>query len=192
MPLPVDPSAVDTHAALTAVVRQRIADIRPVIVSVDGYDGRGKTHAARHLARELDAQHLDGDDYIQDGNQPYPDILDLARLKSDIGRILNAGGVIVFSSVLALTVLDAIRAKPTSRIYVRHSWPEGHRSDAEVLEPHKSAEQLLAEEDELCVAAGISAGAPVLRRELLRYHLERQPHRVADVIYDVCFKPSAA
>lgn len=186
------PSAVESQAALAAAVREQIAGSRPAIVSVDGYNGRGKTCAARHLARELQAQHLDGDDYIQDGTRPYPNTLDLARLKSDFGRRLEARDVIVFSSVVALTVLEAIQAKPTFRIYVRHSWPQGHFTDAEVLELRRSAEELVAEEDEICAAAGISPDAPVLGRELLRYHLDRQPHKVADIILDVCFDPSAA
>ena len=177
--------------ALTDWLRARIVPGTPHLIGIDGVNFTGKSTLARSLGSALGCTVIECDDFIQDGNKPYPEILDLASLQSEV-ELATALGVVVIDSLCLQLVLDALGMATSSQIYVRHSWPPNTYTHEALLDAEVGEEELLSEEDEICRAAGIADDDPILARELIAYHKRRRPHDNADAIYESCFEPAAA
>jgi hypothetical protein len=159
----------------------------PHLVAIDGANGIGKSHRAKALGTALSCAVIDCDDFIRDGTKHYPHVLDLQSLHFAVKTSLQSTHCVVVEGVLILAVLAQIGFQPSSHIYVRHNWPAGTLTHLGLVSAQFSEAQLMAEQNEMCRAAGISDDQPILVRELITYHKRRRPHEVADAIVDVCF-----
>lgn len=176
--------------ALTDWLRARVVPGQLQLIGIDGVNGSGKSTLSTALGSALGCRIIHCDQFIQDGTRRYPEILDLKSLRSAI-ESSETQGIVVIDGLCLQLVLNALGIATSSRIYVRHSWPQNTHAHDALLNARVGEEELLSRENEICRVAGIADDEPVLAREMITYHKRLRPHENADVIFDSCFDPSA-
>jgi hypothetical protein len=152
----------------------------PRLLGVDGLTLSGKSWAAKRVAREFGWRHLDGDDFIRDGNQPHPYALDLAALGQQLEEDSKP---IVLSTVMLHAVLDAVGLPPSASIYVRHRNLESNFARPEFYENFQP-DQILAEVEDFCRIMGYGVDEPLFDRQFVHYHLRYAPMSNATVLFE--------
>jgi len=157
------------------------------IITVDGVDGVGKTTLATQIASALGITALDLDRYLEEKQDRYLEALDLKMLDRDIACATSANARVVLSGCLMVAALSQLGRAADFKIYVLRtsgvrSNPEAGEwlDEFELLCGTETAEEIIAREDaDMKRFGGELLG---LRRELIRYHADDQPHRTADLI----------
>lgn len=161
------------------------------IISVDGVDGSGKTYLASRLAEALSDEHAEVDAFLDRNKGGYIEHLRYNGLRQCIDDHVHAGRSIVVDGVCIEWVWDRLLRVPTYRVYVKRMGVPGpywkdeadftQRTADEVLD---RAEQLAAMQTNQWVATPYVAVVPPLEKEVIRYHYERKPQEIADIIYE--------
>lgn len=196
----LDPDEAEVEAHIFDFVSQKLALSVPKdakIVSLDGFDGAGKTTLARHLARVLRIPLVSLDDYIPKQQNLFLDILKVDCLAEKInGAIENKKRVIVEGCVVE-SALEKVGLLPDFRIYIIRTSRMRSASDVElvdeydVLSGEKPGYELIKEEEERLrkwanlpkkIEGGGAGQLSTLRRELIQYHCSIRPHARANVL----------
>ncbi len=151
------------------------------LLGVDGEQGTGKSALATRLAQRLGSTVVSCDDFISNGRLSYPRALDLAALTGRVASAQAHGAPIIIESVILRLILQAIDARPSASIYVRHSWPIGtfthpHLFDASLLSQAIHKDEQIGRE--------FFPDEPGLVGEILKYHKEYQPHATSTYLLD--------
>jgi hypothetical protein len=157
-----------------------------ILVAVDGLDGVGKTPLAAELARILSLSHLDLDSYLDRERGTFLGALSYEALSAD----LSQSGRAIVSGVCCLEALRKASASTSMHVYVKRMH-HGAWADQAECEYDGSAEEHLAslqrDYDAIAEVLGDSpANDPIqgLRKEVVEYHHDYQPHFVADIVFE--------
>lgn len=211
LPPQADPVSVEAsdetdaraEASIAGWVRESLAPRTPAdarLVSIDGWDGAGKTTIGGALAERLAAEFVDLDTHLDRDRNGYLEHLRVAELRAAIATGFEGAGRAIVAGCMMDLALERIGRPADFRIYVMRisgmisnpdaSWVKNRN----VLYGDKSADELIAEEEESVrrwaewerrpVPQGENA-LPELQRELIRYHKSRRPHDKAHLIVEV-------
>ncbi|MDH5821798.1 hypothetical protein QFW77_02145 [Luteimonas sp. RD2P54] len=150
------------------------------IVGIDGLTASGKSWAAHQLCSKLGWPIIGCDSFVRNGKLFYPQILDLAALKS---ALEHAQRPVLVEGVMLRLVLQAIGFSATHNVYVRRCNIDGSLCSPEFFESFSAAD-MMAAENELCRLIGIKDNEPILARELISYHEAFRPYESADIVFD--------
>jgi hypothetical protein len=169
---------------------------RSHLISVDGLDGSGKSTIGRAIAGLSERFLIEVDEFLQKQQGQF---LDALRL-DDLNTALIADEPSVIEGCLVEAVLQKLERQADFRIYVartgqmtadpQHEWCDEY----ELLIGSKAASELLKDEERelkaFCESGlfGVDSNdreLPGLRRELITYHREFEPHKTADLIVKV-------
>lgn len=145
----------------------------PIIVSIDGFMGSGKSSLAMELADALDGMRVSFDCYIDPGsNSPsYLEKLKIDHLERDIANLKAKFDYVVIEGICLLQVLNAISVAPDIRIYVKRISEQGLWHDGFHLEDYVD-ERAIKEKEE------------GLHKSEFEYHAELLPHKNTDLIFE--------
>jgi hypothetical protein len=167
------------------------------LISVDGLDGSGKSEIGRAIAHLTDRSLIQIDDFLEKHQGQFVQALRM----QDLQRALAADEPTVIEGCLVGSILQRMAREADFQIYVartgqmmtdpQHQWCDEH----ELLFGTATAADLIEEEERnlraFCksglfgMVSSDDAGLPALRKELINYHREFQPHRRADLIVRV-------
>ncbi|MFA5997703.1 MAG: hypothetical protein WC791_04450 [Candidatus Paceibacterota bacterium] len=83
----------------------KLVEIKPSIVVIDGEDGVGKTHViAPLMANALDAHIFSIDNYLDNNKGGYVDFVDYEKLKQDISNVKDSKPVVLEGLMMLLVV----------------------------------------------------------------------------------------
>lgn len=181
------PRTTSSEAELIAWLRAAQAQQGLGLVGIDGANGSGKSHLARQLAAALDCPLVECDLFIRNGTLAYPDILDLKCLASVVSAAIDRATPVIVEGVMLRLILNAIAQPQALHVYVRHSWPMGSHTHRDLFDPARTEQELIAEENFLCRAAGITDEEPILARELIVYHKQHSPHQRANILFEAVY-----
>lgn len=186
----LEPFEPHARATVAAFVKCRLLAAIPVaarLVSIDGFNGIGKSTIAGFLAGELGSDRIGLDDYLTKNQGRYLDALRLEALAGAVADACCAGRRLVLEGCLIDLVRERIGAETGFRIYVLRwrrmaSNPEAldEAEEHDVLYGERATEELIAEGEADAARFGGTMGA--IDRELIRYPRRCEPHRKADLI----------
>lgn len=181
-------------------VASKLAPVVPVgahIITIDGFDGVGKSRIAGYLAGELGLTMIGLDDFLEKQKGCFLEALKIDEILSKVTDTLDVHGRIIVEGCLVESVLERIGTSPNFRIYIMQVTRMWSQPEMEWIKEHdalysgKSADELVAKLEELATRAaqmpekfggGGVGELPNLERELIRYHAQWRPHDCADVI----------
>jgi predicted kinase len=190
MTTPNRASTINAEANRLARRVARQADVsRPHFICIDGMHGVGKSSLARCIGGLLDAPVFSSDHFRIRDAESYIDQLNLRQLKSCLRIARRRGGAVIFDAVLNAEVLEALNLKADTTIYVRHNWPKGKVTHADLFDDTISREQLEDQALSLTRELGWPMSHSVaLECQLIAYHKQRSPHVFADILHDSRFE----
>jgi hypothetical protein len=150
----------------------RLAPLRG-LVAFDGCDGVGKTQLARDMARRLDGDAIDADDYVEPHLGYFVKALRLERLRASLRDALARSPVVLFSSICARDVVGRLGLPAALYVYVEQRATMDAPANPEILGAEDGSPDALA---------GRWALSP-LDREIFDYHAAFKPRRNADIVY---------
>lgn len=191
-----------SHELLVAeFVQCNLAALIPAgadLVTLDGFDGVGKSTIGKALAAQVGAALVGLDSFLNEDRGVFLEELRFDEIASAIDVAVQAGKRVVVEGCMVDEVLRRVGRRAGFRIYLmRISRTLGVEFDSidkyDELYGDKSAEELIAEEEETARKAaelpewfGNSDGkVPSLDIELIRYHRQVRPHDTADVIVKI-------
>ncbi len=165
------------------------------LISIDGFDGVGKSTLTKPLGEELGFQSVNLDDFLEKNQNCYFEALRYSELRDSIAEKPR----LIVEGCLVQDVLSRLGVSPDYKIYVvrvRRMWAypdEDWVDQRDVLIGDKCAEEIIkGEEDSLkrwVEKAPVEYGGgddfhglDELQKELIRYHKSVLPHRTADLI----------
>ncbi|MEQ9380159.1 MAG: hypothetical protein RJP95_04805 [Pirellulales bacterium] len=195
----------DSLAVATFVdwVRKKLAPRIPTdarIVSIDGWDGVGKSAIGDSLAECLAVPLVDLDEYLDRDQGEFLAHLRLPELETTISTGLDEARRVIVTGCMMDLALEGIGRPADFRVYVMRL--SGTLSNPNLLwvdrvdelYSDKTADELIAEDDGVTrkwaelegkpIPEGQSA-VPDLQQELIRYHKSWRPHDRAHLIVKV-------
>ena len=167
------------------------------LISVDGFDGVGKSTLTQMLADELGFQSIHLDDFLEKEQNCYFEALRFSQLQDSVAEKTR----VIVEGCLVQAVLSRLGISADYKIYaVRVSgmtaYPDKDLAiENRVLIGDKSAEEIIADEERESrdldsmpgefEGGGDFHGLRGLRKELIRYHESVLPHRTADLIVKI-------
>lgn len=170
------------------------------IITVDGFDGTGKSTLSCHLGAALDLPLVHLDDCLVRQKSFFLDAIKFDELSNRISEALKRKGRVVVEGCLVDTALARIGLGSEFRVYVMRTTKMRSDPVAELVQEYdalygdKPTGELIAELEEVAWRAarmpeefggGGSGELPSLERELIQYHRDVRPHDLADLIVKV-------
>ena len=192
----------DPREAIRLVGRQ-LTPLIPngaTIVSIDGFDGVGKTTLADELSKAFCLPLVSPDNYLMKEKGYFFKALKFDVISNEIEEYFRLAKGVIVEGCLVELALEQIRRRSDFRIYVMRisrmrSAPEVEfPEEYEVLYGESSTKEMIAKLEEMArngaampeeFGGGGSGELPGLQRELVAYHRDRRPHDHADVIVKV-------
>jgi len=163
-------------------------------IVIDGADGSGKSTLADEITGKLSSIHINLDDYLEKNRGYFVDYIKYDLLKM---KIENANSPIIIDGVCALAITKKLQIKCDLHIYVKRMSAYGFWNDSELYDLDDDVDAFIAKKNtehrEFCEAMAQIEGEefdpentniPRLTEELIRYHYEFKPHKIADIIYE--------
>lgn len=167
-------------------------------IVIDGADGSGKSTLADVITEKLRLIHINLDDYLEKKRGSFLEYIKYDLLKKVIE---DANSPIIIEGVCVLAIAKTLQVKYDLHIYVKRMSHHGFWNDSELYDVDDNVDvdvdafiaKQNAELRKLCeVMPQIEgkefdpedANIPKLIEELIRYHYEFKPHKIADIIYE--------
>lgn len=163
-------------------------------IVIDGADGSGKSTLAVEIAGKLSSIHINLDDYLEKKRGYFVDYIKYDLLKK---KIEDASSPIIIEGVCALAIAKKLQIKCDLHIYVKRMSTYGFWNDSDLYDVDDDVDAFIAKQNtehrKFCEAMAQIEGEefdpentdiPKLTEELIRYHYEFKPHKIADVIYE--------
>jgi len=140
-----------------------------VLIAIDGWNGVGKTTAARALAPALGRACIDLDEFLGEPSGAFVSNLDLEGLQAAFAFSIPA----IVSGVCLRDVFDLIGAPPARHVYIKRmaKWGWADQEEAEGLGG-----------DYVVIDAAVPP--PPLMVEVREYHWRVKPQDRADVVFE--------
>lgn len=166
----------DSIAVLSRLVAAREAHL----IAVDGAHGSGKSTLAKALAREINAEVIEADQFLTPHQGGYVRHLNYAAISKAVKQATSC----ILEGVCLRQVATAAGLAPQVHIYVKRMARWGWADESELafdgsVESH--IQRLKAD-----AALFVDATAPVelgLWDEVIRYHATYRPHQICDLVY---------
>jgi len=170
------------------------------IISLDGWNGVGKTTLGRVLATSISSRLIDLDDYLNRNQGKFLAALRSQELARTIEERIAQQGRVVVAGCLIDLALQQSKIAADHRIYVMRLSGMVSNPDVETIDEFdalygdKSADALIAEADQQVRLWAELSGQPIaadecavpeLECELIWYHKQHRPHDFADLIVRV-------
>jgi hypothetical protein len=184
------PSGYTRMVDLAADVARRHALEPARIISVDGWDGSGKTTLATDLAAHLSFAHYELDAYLHREQGGFLEHLDYARLATALRTRAPATQPPLVEGICVLQVLDRLDLRSDIKIYVRRISASGIWHDGLRIDPSKTVEQVIADDRRAAELWAEIDGEQFVRGheplawEVIRYHYAYTPHETADFYFN--------
>lgn len=168
------------HTDSVTALSHLIATRKAQLIAVDGAHGSGKSTLARALARELNAEVVEADQFLTRHQGDY-----LRHLNYDaISKAVKPATLCILEGICLRQVAAAAGLAPQVYVYVKRMARWGWADESELafegsIESHLN--KLKAE-----AACFVDAGVPVelgLWEEVIRYHATYRPHETCDFVY---------
>jgi len=166
-------------------------------IVVDGADGSGKSTLAHEITVKLSLSHINLDDYLEKNRGFFVDYIKYGLLKKTIE---DASNPIILEGVCALAIAKKLQVNCDLHIYIKRMSHYGFWNDSDLYDVDDDVEAFIAKKNtehrKFCEIMAQTEGEkfdpedtniPKLTEELIRYHYEFKPHKIADIIYErVC------
>ena len=172
---------VDDTLAVVEALRKRALAKRPLIVSVDGLAGSGKSTLSEQLAVALPPAHLKVDSFVVSNQGSYLSHLRVSELKERVNSEMKADSVILVDGVCCAAILKRLAVQADLRIYVARLDDCGDWVDGELFTTGLT--EVGAIEAEQSLLAPFGQSLTDLRRELIHYHFAFRPWEHCDIRY---------
>ncbi len=142
------------------------------IVTIDGFDGSGKTTLGAKISRALGCFAIDLDDFVLENEaETFFEFLNQSELKEATADFLRDSKLFVVSGVMMTKVIQFQQWPDPFKIYVKKQRSEGIWHDGWDIDSEQGPSGLLTELD----------------KELLAYHREYRPHECCDCLFQHWF-----
>ena len=188
-PLELPPGYVDV-AGLVQDLTRSLAERSARIVTVDGWQGSGKTTLAKNLASSLGLSRYELDDFLQEHRGGFLEYLDYLQLTAALTEAFKKSRPILLDGICVLEVLQRIGLRPDVKVYVRKISASGIWHHGLKLDPSKTAEQVIEEDREIARRWAEMEGTKFgesgepLAYEIIRYHYKYLPHETAQFYFN--------
>jgi len=158
---------VDTYDELCT----RLRSSSPGLIGIEGFCSSGKSRLAEQLAQDLPAKVVHVDKYCtpRDDPPPYPDGVDLPRLKETLIQ-LSPGDFSVVESICLRDVLARCGVAAKTYVYIKRVGRNGLWYDELHLEEYENGDGIPGDEQEPHASD-------------LSYHSKIRPHERADLSF---------
>ncbi len=177
---------------------------QPIIISIDGKDGSGKSHLALCLCfRNENFIYFDLDTHYWSSKKlPYVENIDYEMLKNNIRNTLSDKEIVVIEGVCTLSILEKLSLNPKIAIYIKKLndsgwWIDGKEFNyeldlEEVLENKREVSRKWSELEGLDQNRDVKSVTDTdISYDIIRYHFRHKPDKNADIIYERISKPGA-
>lgn len=157
------------------------------IISIDGFNGSGKTPLAKQLCSRLSADHIEADRFLEREKGGYLNYLRYDDLKEQIRMSSAQDALVLLEGVCMREILEKLCLKATVNIYVKEI-SAGGWCDGFIFQQYGSADEAIAGKEASVAEISRLLGEPCtpltgLDRELIEYHFAFKPHETADLIF---------
>ncbi len=177
---------------------------QPIIISIDGKDGSGKSHLALCLCcRNENFIYFDLDTHYWSSKKlPYVENIDYEMLQNNIRNTFSDKEIVVIEGVCTLSILEKLSLNPKIAIYIKKLndsgwWIDGKEFNyeldlEEVLENRREVSRKWSELEGLDQNRDVKSVTDTdISYDIIRYHFRHKPDKNADIIYEHISKPSA-
>lgn len=148
------------------------------LIAIDGFHASGKTTLAKQLSDRYELPIVSADNYLNRNQGSYFNQLRLLEIASSISQSPQC----IFEGICALQILDAINIKPDLLIYVKRMALWGWADEDHLERPDSRATQ--QQTVDLVPLESLQIAIGGLREEVVTYHLNYQPHLVANYVFE--------
>ena len=176
---------------------------QPIIISIDGKDGSGKSHLALCLCcRNENFIYFDLDTHYWSSKKlPYVENIDYEMLQNNIRNTFSDKEIVVIEGVCTLSILEKLSLNPKIAIYIKKLndsgwWIDGKEFNyeldlEEVLENRREVSRKWSELEGLDQNRAVKSVTDTdISYDIIRYHFRHKPDKKADIIYERISKPS--
>jgi hypothetical protein len=150
-------------------------------IGIDGICGVGKSTLAKNISTELNFRHINLDDYLIKHQCGF-----LSHLKyEDLRNDLVDNNEHIVEGICLLEILKRTASNIDLLIYVKRI-NRGLWADERECQLDEDVEEFLRKEKELVQLTSKTEFAPEdlgMSEEVIRYHAEHRPHKVASCVY---------
>ncbi|HEY9081086.1 hypothetical protein [Magnetovibrio sp.] len=186
--IPSDASNKDE--IISEFVSKHILPILPSkvkIITLDGFNGVGKSEISGHISRMLSVSHINIDDYLVREQGRFVGSVRVEALKEEVEQSLIKKGGVVIEGCMADDVLEKIGKESQFRIYVMETTRQHSETDSEGIEEYEvlygdETCSYLLDRREKMLLGGSGEEPGRLDKELIMYHRNKRPHDRANLI----------
>jgi len=191
--------AINRDEIISDFVSKKLLPLLPSeakIITLDGFDGVGKSTISRLMSHMLGIPHINLDDYLVKARGCFVDAVKKTDLKEAMEQSLIQERRVVVEGCMVDDVLETIDMESQFRIYVMrtarmYSNADDERVREEVLYGDESTSYFIASHEETVRGAAQSSDRGgtgergCLRKELILYHRKKRPQDRANLIIKV-------
>ena len=152
-------------------LEHRVLEIRDGLITFDGCMLAGKTGLMREIARRLEVQGLDLDDFVDRQQGVFVEALRLQELIAAIQQASAKSGVVLLSGICMLEVLERIGRESNLTVYVQANNQDGTPDEIDLIGAETGRRPDLIE------------FFGELEDECFSYHARYRPCNRADVLF---------
>ena len=158
------------------------------LVTIDGFDGTGKSALAKALGKIIGAEIISLDDFLEKQQGHFLTAVKYGALNQIVLSALEKGKPVILEGCLVQAVIKRLKLESSFRAYImktsqmfsvpEHEWAD----EREILYDEISTNELITKLEEQAKKFDHSSKMSGLTKELIHYHRDYRPHDIADVI----------
>ena len=178
---------------LISEIKRMTIPSEPILVSIDGIDGSGKTTLADFLVKCIGCSVIHLDEYIDENQGAYVEFMRSTELQRAILETKKRSYCVLVEGICVLQVLEVIDLKPDCRIYIKklrwgHYWNYGKIYEGAMT----LKEKLSLQEESIRKFGELEGNSPIqegeialsgLMRNIISYHWNYRPEEKADIVF---------
>ena len=169
------------------ILANELASLSRGIVSIDGYDGTGKSTLAKSLCLKLQAVHIEVDNFLDKNKGGYLDHLRYTELATAITTRSATDRLLLVDGVCVRQILKTISVEANLAVYVKQVGVGGWEKRT-MFEDYATPSDAIAHERALLAQYAQIEGSPqsqlpTFQVELIQYHYDFRPHERSEIVY---------